>query len=187
MRFDKIKSQVNAVLSTKVKENLKFIYGQNKVQNHSIPFGNSEKPLFTKNLRTLFLEYPEYNNFNVILVDDSPYKTSLNGFYSSLYVPSFKIGQDDHDFLLNDLMPYVTELASFGSEKISLQTLNKNRYPIFSAQILMQDYDRNQKFWEHSAIQLYGDVTHLKRYRRHRENANLVGFLQHCLFLISYL
>ena len=76
MKLERVTTQVNIVLPKCIRESLKFIYGQYHVQRNSIEFVSSEKLLFIKNQRTLFVEFPEYNNFNVILVDDSSYNQS---------------------------------------------------------------------------------------------------------------
>lgn len=154
MRFQNVKRQVDLVISKSVIERLKFVLGQETAYNTGSTFPDSDKPIFLKPLSRILFQHPEYLKEDVILVDDSPYKTSINALYSSLYpvpfelIPGTNVSTKAKDtFLLSTLLPYLLKILGI-SGNCNLHKAIENNYPAWSADTLEKDYTSNKLIWE---------------------------------------
>ncbi len=59
-------------------EKLLFVFNQDQCESVKNPDPESKKPLFLKNLREVWLKYPQYDPTNTLLIDDSDDKSRNN-------------------------------------------------------------------------------------------------------------
>lgn len=154
-----LRNQMTKVLGADMLKLFRFRWGQEV----AIEVGkNRDKPIFVKRFSSIEKHLTGiYHKENVVLIDDSPYKTSLNPFYSSLYPLPYN-GGDLDAFLMGELLPYLFKLhTGLGTFHSSI----RNHYPSWSADMLQLDYRENKAVWiENKYIQDNMDSEHRARY-----------------------
>lgn len=161
MKLKNLSKQLESVLTGSERDCLKFVFGQERVLDSGTKVPNSDKPIFFKRLQLIWDTFKDYDPENIILIDDSPYKTSLNPFYSSLYPTPYTGGGDD-SFLKNILYPFLLEIGG------SSQTLHREilqKYPSWSQVTLEGDWRENQGIWSNDMyIRDHGDAIHKSKF-----------------------
>jgi hypothetical protein len=80
--------------------------------SHFLP-NKLDKPIFHKNLDTLFSIYPYTHVGNTLLIDNTPYKNMFNGPYNAIFLDSFDNRCGEDHYLLGFILPYLENLHSF--------------------------------------------------------------------------
>lgn len=157
MKLKNIVPLVQALCTVEEQKYFSFIASQEDVRCVG---STNKKPTFVKVLaKKAFID--KYQKENVILVDDSAYKTSINPFYLSLYAPQY-VGQPDDHFLQKSLIPYLDRLLS--SNKSMHQFIREN-YPPWSEASLRHDWLQNMSIWKDTMyISMNGHPEHLRRF-----------------------
>jgi NLI interacting factor-like phosphatase len=171
MKLHNLEPQLQATLSTTEHQILKFTMDQDLVTDLSVDKSSTHKPVFVKNLQKIADLQQECNHYNIILVDDSPYKTCVNPFYSSFQ------GNIEDTFFVNVLIPFLAKLTC---HETSLHTVVRQNYPVWSIHLLMHDYEKNESVWENPNVSEFGDPLHLKRYREHVKNIKVSVICFNC-------
>jgi len=73
---------------------------------------NPEKkrqPLFLKELMNVWLKFPQFNETNTLLIDDTPYKALRNPPYTAIFPEAYFYNEADI-FLKGPLVEYLTQL-----------------------------------------------------------------------------
>lgn len=161
MQAKNLKPILEAVFSDEDKRDIKFVCTQQDavcVGEHFV----SKKPIFLKDLKNISSRYAaEYDSENVILIDDSPYKTCMNPFYSSLYPRPYLADVDD-TFLIHNLIPYLLKLAK---SSYSMHHAIQEDYPHWSEESLLRDWEENIDIWStNPTIKIESDPEHLRRF-----------------------
>lgn len=161
MQSHNLKPLLQSMFNKEDREYIKFVATQEDTVQVAEP-SLHKKPIFLKELKTLRSKIENnYEIENVILIDDSPYKTCLNPFYSSLY-PEPYMGQIADDFLPKTLIPYLKTLST--SSETMHKTIGKT-YPRWSMQSLVEDWEVNRDVWtENVTVRLECDPEHRKRF-----------------------
>jgi hypothetical protein len=151
---------VDKVFSSEEVDGVEFIYSQSLVQNSGFQ-AHSTKPAFLKRLCLIPDLERDCEKMEVILVDNSPYKTTTNPFFSSLYVEGFD-GSNHDVFLKETLMPYLRLLSE---TNLPLWKANELFYPEFSQKALKGDWKENYPIWDqNSHIVNLMDTIHKTRF-----------------------
>lgn len=157
MQPKNIYPKLQVVLNHEEQQTLCFVATQEDVIQDGFHGG---KPTFLKVLERLKYD-KKYLKENVILVDDSAYKTSINPFYSSLYPPQY-VGQEDDDFLEKTFIPYLDRILN---SDITMHQFIKENYPHWSETSLQRDWRENMSIWRNTLyIHMKGDAEHLMKY-----------------------
>lgn len=161
MQSHNLKPLLQSIFNEEDRKYIKFV----ATQHETVQVGEHErtkKPIFLKELKNLRSKYEEdYEVENVILIDDTPYKTCLNPFYSSLY-PEPYTGQIADDFFPKTLIPYLKTLLS--SSETMHKTIEKS-YPSWSLESLVEDWEINREVWSKNVtVTLECDPEHRKRW-----------------------
>jgi hypothetical protein len=73
-----------------------------------------DKPIFHKNIDVFFSTYPYIHVGNMLLVDNMPYESMLNGPYSAIFLESFDSLCGEDLYLLGFVLPHLENLHLFG-------------------------------------------------------------------------
>jgi hypothetical protein len=79
--------------------------------SHFLP-DKLDKPIFHKNLDTLFSTFPYIHVNNMLLVDDMPYKSMFNNSYNAIFVKSFDDLRKEDQYLLGFVLLYKWKVIS---------------------------------------------------------------------------
>lgn len=81
----------------------------------TIPFlskDTSNKPVFLKNMKTVWEQHPEFDATNTLLVDDSRYKSLKNDYANCLAVRSYWAAVVNDNFplyLMHEVLPWLLQ------------------------------------------------------------------------------
>lgn len=144
----------------KLASRIKFIRGQESLRT----IGNfSNKPIFIKSFEYISEDLKGYEKENILLVDDSPYKTSFNTLHSSLYPDPYE-GSEDDSFLKDKLFPCLRDMSN---GTITFHKYIESRCPRWSIENIRKDWVEKEKVWRIQAIQCEGDPLHLRRFHEY--------------------
>ena len=179
MKLKNVKPILEKVLGAEfVKTNIEFTFDQSQVVTlPGVSSGSGTKPVFLKPMSNVLRKHPKYTLENILLVDDSPYKSSMNPFFSSLYPPSF-IGDENDDFLRRQLLPYLIHISTTTDP---LHSALEQTYPSWSIESLQRDWMDNKQIWTSAKFQLMAHASQLLEFSNHTS-----GGERQVLFAISF-
>ncbi|CAH8363269.1 unnamed protein product [Eruca vesicaria subsp. sativa] len=105
---------LNIVLDN-LQDNLLFVWDQEECTNSgSTTLGNSDKPMFFKDLSKVFQYFKGFSASNTIFIDDEPYKALLNPDNTGVFPVSYDPTDKNDDFLdpEGEFCAYLDDLAS---------------------------------------------------------------------------
>lgn len=153
---------LRVVLTPQIMSRFKFICGQESTRTVG---QYKTKPVFIKSFDYISDKIAGYDPENVLLIDDSPYKTSFNCFTSSVYPDPYE-GSPDDRFLKHVLFPFLQGLAC---GKQTIQTLLIHRYPNWSLRNLRKDWTEKKEIWTSQAIKNGAHWLHISRFKENNE------------------
>mmetsp|Transcript_18982 Transcript_18982/g.35387 ORF Transcript_18982/g.35387 Transcript_18982/m.35387 type:complete len:628 (+) Transcript_18982:229-2112(+) len=106
-----------------------FVWSQNKITDMSpiMSFRKATKPLYLKELRVLWNQYPSYDSSNSLLLDDDLEKCARNPYGSLLFIPTFDCGpkhEEDTVFCLDS--PLASHLRAMVTPLVLSETVSSS-------------------------------------------------------------
>jgi hypothetical protein len=101
---------------------------------------NSDKNILVKPLKKIIHKFPKYAFQNILLLEESPYQSYINPFYSTLF-PTFFRGNTSDLFLKDILSPFLCKLSESSN---NIFEYTRENYPSWSKKSLEIDWKSNK-------------------------------------------
>jgi hypothetical protein len=119
------------------------------MQNSHLLLNKLDKAIFHENLEVFFSMYPYIHTNNTMLIDDTPYKSMLNGSHNSIFLEFFNDLNEEDNYLLGDCSLIFRILSFF---QICCLHICANTINLVALDVLIEMILDNLKFYLWNAI-----------------------------------